>query len=417
MKRSACSLARIAGLVIIGALMSGPALNGVSAELGDPAAGLQVSEWVKGKHVDLAALKGKQIAVVEFWATWCPPCRASIPHITKLQKKYKDVVFVGISSEKSDTVKKFVESMAENMDYAVGVDNEGKTSESYMGAYSVDGIPHAFVVDLKGRVVWHGHPMNDLDKVLDEVLAGKFDVAVSKRRAQAQELIQKFVAAVSKGSDDAEADKLGSEIEAIDKEVGGIMPGRKFETAEVRKAVKFQLAMNAYHKALVEGADEAETRKLADAAKAVVPKDVDFAEVQEQLNAQIVFTKYMDAVSGKGDESKAAELGRKLEQLPAKNAQMLNSIAWILLTEKSIVKRDLPLALKIAKSAHDASGGKDAAIEDTYARALFDNGKVDDAVQVQKKAIALASDKGKELVADLEATLKKYEKKAEENIK
>ena len=82
-----------------------------SADLGDEAKPLQISKWVKGKKVDLAKGKGKKVYVVEFWATWCPPCRTTIPHLTELQKKYKDkgVVFIGVSDEKASVVKKFVE--------------------------------------------------------------------------------------------------------------------------------------------------------------------------------------------------------------------------------------------------------------------------------------------------------------------
>jgi len=408
-------LVYLVGFVMFGAFVCGPAVRGMSAELGEPAAELQISEWVKGTPVDLAALKGKKIAVVEFWATWCPPCRASIPHLTKLQKKFKDVVFIGISGEKPDVVKPFVKKLADDMDYVVAIDKDGKTSDGYMGAYSIEGIPHAFVVDLQGRVVWHGHPMGELEKVIEDVIAGKFDIAISKRRAQAEALIKKFVEAVSKDKDDAEIEKLGKEIEAIDKEVGGLTPGRKFEAAGMRKAVQFQQAMNKYQQAMFSGADESAINKLADAAKAVVPKDVDFAEIQQQLVAQLVVQQYIKSVSKEGDESKAAELGQKIEKLPIKNPQLLNSIAWVLLTDKNIVKRDLPLALKMAKAANDASDGKDAAISDTYARALFDNGKVDDAIKFQKKSIGIATDKNKGMVAELEATLKKYEAKAAEN--
>ena len=146
-------LACLTGFIVLGALMLGPAMSGVSAELGGPAAELQISEWVKGAPVDLAALKGKKIAVVEFWATWCSPCRATIPHLSKLQKKFKDVAFVGVSGETPDVVKPFVKKMAGDMDYVVAIDKDGKTSDGYMGAYSIEGIPHAFVVDQQGRVV------------------------------------------------------------------------------------------------------------------------------------------------------------------------------------------------------------------------------------------------------------------------
>jgi thiol-disulfide isomerase/thioredoxin len=58
--------------------------NKVQVKIGDPAARLKGLQWVKGGPVKLQ--KGN-IYVVEFWATWCPPCRVSIPHLTKLQKK------------------------------------------------------------------------------------------------------------------------------------------------------------------------------------------------------------------------------------------------------------------------------------------------------------------------------------------
>src|SRR5215831_10160841 len=109
-----------------------------AAELGDAAKPLDIKEWVKGAPVDLAAGKGKTIYVVEFWATWCPPCRASIPHLTELQKKFKekDVVFVAVTQEKPDVVKSFVEKMGDKMDYTVAID-AGKTSEDYMDSYGV----------------------------------------------------------------------------------------------------------------------------------------------------------------------------------------------------------------------------------------------------------------------------------------
>ena len=168
-----------------------------AGELGDTAKPLDIKEWVKGSAVTLADGKGKTIYVVEFWATWCPPCRASIPHLTELQKKFKDkgVVFVGVTDEKSDVVKKFVEKMGDKMDYNVAIDG-GKTSEGYMEAFGVGGIPHAFVVDKEGKIAWQGHPMDGLDKALDEIVAGKYDIEAAK----------------SKGKKDSEAEKVQSEI-------------------------------------------------------------------------------------------------------------------------------------------------------------------------------------------------------------
>ena len=72
--------------------------NSVRAQtlgIGSPAPKIEVKEFVKGEPVK--SFEQGKIYVVEFWATWCPPCRTSIPHLTEMQKKYKDVVFIGVS--------------------------------------------------------------------------------------------------------------------------------------------------------------------------------------------------------------------------------------------------------------------------------------------------------------------------------
>lgn len=127
----------------------------------------------KGQPVDLSTARGSSIVVVEFWATWCPPCRASIPHLTELQQKFKErgVIFVGLSNEPLETVKPFVEKMGDKMNYVVAIDDGNKTSAGYMGVFGVGGIPHAFVVDRSGAISWHDHPMADLDQAIEKALA------------------------------------------------------------------------------------------------------------------------------------------------------------------------------------------------------------------------------------------------------
>ncbi len=141
----------------------------VSAEK-EAAPPLQIAQWVKGAPVNLADLKGKKAAVVEFWATWCPPCRVSIPHMTELQKTYRDsVVFVAITDEAPEDVKPFVEKMGSKMDYTVAIDDKVATAKAYMDARGVNTIPYAFVIGKDGAILFHGHP-------LDEA----FDAAVKK---------------------------------------------------------------------------------------------------------------------------------------------------------------------------------------------------------------------------------------------
>ena len=185
--------------------------------LGKPAAPLTGLEWVKGKPVQM---KQGSVYVVEFWATWCGPCLVSIPHLTELQHQFRDkgVTIIGISNETVSTVKPFIEAQAEKMDYTVAVDTGRQVSKGYMTAFNVRGIPHAFVVGKDGNLLWHGHPMDNLDGVLDKVVAPDFDgvafarerAAEGKKQAHLETLYREYFATVR--SDASEAARTGAQI-------------------------------------------------------------------------------------------------------------------------------------------------------------------------------------------------------------
>ncbi len=162
------STALISASSLLSGCFSGGTPEGTQAQAtGDePAAALAVAHWVKGDPVNVSS----GVNVVEFWATWCPPCRTSIPHLTEIQEKYanRDVKIIGVSDEKLGTVEPFVKKMGDKMAYTVAID-AGATSDGYMGKYGINGIPHAFVVK-DGAVVWHGHPMDKLKAAIDNAL-------------------------------------------------------------------------------------------------------------------------------------------------------------------------------------------------------------------------------------------------------
>jgi len=166
----------VALLALALGLIAAPA-QAATLKVGDPAPKLQVGKWVQGEAVkDFSRDKAY---IVEFWATWCGPCRVSIPHLNQLHNKFKDkgLVVIGQDAWEKDTsaVAPFVKKMGTQMTYRVALDNDNKMAETWMEAAGQNGIPTAFVVDKRGIVVWIGHPMKLDEGILEQVLAGKFD--------------------------------------------------------------------------------------------------------------------------------------------------------------------------------------------------------------------------------------------------
>jgi thiol-disulfide isomerase/thioredoxin len=381
-----------------------------AGELGSAAAPLNVSKWVKGKPVDLAAVKGKQVVVVEFWATWCPPCRTSIPHLTEMQKKFKDVIFIGVTDEESDVVEKFVAKMGDKMDYVVAIDEEHQTSTGYMKEFGINGIPHAFIVDKEGRVVWHGHPMAGLDQAVEQVIAGKLDVEKAKKHQVARKKLEAFYLAANSGAAAAKLDQLGKELEALDAELGGIQPGKKFEAAEVLKIVKLESLMRDYQIAFQAGRGGTNLARIEKLLEENAPQGFDVAEFKESLALSKLFSNYYYAATGRRGAEQLVDYARELAAVKTSNANALNEWAWVILTDEGIKTRDLELATTLAKAGVVASAGKEPAVLDTYARALFDSGQVAEAIEQQQKAIAVAKDIV--MKRELEETLKKYQEKS-----
>jgi thiol-disulfide isomerase/thioredoxin len=270
--------------------------------VGDAAPALAVSKWVKGDPVDLAKTKGKQVVLIEFWATWCGPCIQSIPHLTELQHKYKDkLTVIGMSDEGPATVTRFARQWGDRMGYTIACDDKLKTNRAYMMASGQQGIPTAFIVDKEGRVAWIGSPFGALDRVLEEVIAGTYDV-------------EKAVA-------EAKADA---------------------EFARTRQIT------------LLRSLQIADWGAVIDIGKELV--------------------------------SSRKPLSRNLR------IRVLDEVSWVLLTDERADKKYFKEAMDLARTAHDLTSGQDVSVLETYALALHENGKNEEAVAKARRALELAKE-------------------------
>lgn len=99
-----------------------------------------------GEEYTLSKLKGK-VLLVDFWATWCPPCKREIPHLIEIYEKYKDrgLIVLGISTEDKGTLEKFRQE--NNISYPILIG-----TQDVFQKFGVRAIPHTIFFDKKGKI-------------------------------------------------------------------------------------------------------------------------------------------------------------------------------------------------------------------------------------------------------------------------
>lgn len=358
----------LAPMLVVGAFgqTAKPAKPEPSLKVGSAAPGIKVARWLKGTPVNL---NDGGVHVVEFWATWCGPCKVSIPHLTEMSKKYAGKAdFTGVSVYEVrgatddayiDKVQKFVDDMGPKMDYNVAADGHtGVMAQSWMEAAGQGGIPTAFVVGRDGTIQWIGHPMGGLDQVLDKVIAGNFN---AKAEAQKQAALEAQQA--------AEAKKWAEWL------------------APVNKAAATK-----------------------DPSKIVAALDQVFA-AHPEAEARFGMAKF--AYLTQVDEGRAAKYAVNLSNGALKDQpEMLNSLAWEMVKDDTAFKHpDTKTAVIIAEKAVALSKEGDPLILDTLAYAYFKNGQKDKALATESKALALANKPGSDVAdADKQQLQERYDK-------
>lgn len=322
-----------------------PAKPAPALVAGNKAPEFKVETFVKGDAI--TELKAGQVYVVEFWATWCGPCVAMMPHMSELQSEYKDKVnFVGVNVweerekytvETLERVKQFVADQGDKMGYSVAYDGGSMfMADKWMKAAGRNGIPCAFLVDGTGTIAWIGHPIA-LDAVIPMVLDGSWSVTEGPKKIN-----------------------------------------------EARK--EFEAVLGAYNTSFEDG------EKAWDAACKKYPHFVKMSEGERYYT-----------LFATGHEDKAYPIGRAmLEEAKAKkdSSKMMEVIMPLLSPEVNVKNVDRQLALDVADAVFAAGDPTKPNRHVGLAQIFFMLGDFEKAREHKAKAIELAPEENKRSYSD-----------------
>lgn len=172
--------------------------------VGDKAPQIRTHEWLKGD--ELTSYEPGQVYVLDFWATWCAPCIAAMPHLSELQEKHAEnglnIVAISVDSVRNtgqlnddliQRIKNFVVENDQRMQFAVAIDDSGFSDRAVRMAYGMQSIPATFIVDREGRIAYGGNPTPTFDRVLELVMADEYDLdAVVEADKLAKDVVSLF---------------------------------------------------------------------------------------------------------------------------------------------------------------------------------------------------------------------------------
>ncbi|WP_271518666.1 TlpA disulfide reductase family protein [Bradyrhizobium sp. CCBAU 53380] len=165
--------------------------------LESPAPPIKVENWLRGQP--LASFQPGIVYVVEFWATWCPPCVAAIPELVQLQEKYKNsgIEVLGLAAhehaptadEARDKLDAWLTEKVPNLNYRIGLDFTGEMEKLWLDPSLSLGIPTSFVVDRDDHIAFVGLP-TQLDGVLPKILTGSWRTSDEAKAAETERIAE-----------------------------------------------------------------------------------------------------------------------------------------------------------------------------------------------------------------------------------
>ncbi len=326
--------------------------------IGDPAPPVEITHWLKGDAVE--TFEPGRIYVLEFWATWCSPCRVNMPHLSELQEQLEDydVTIIGVSDEKLQTVVRFLTKAdsknvlwSDKIQYTLATDPDKSTYSSYMRPAGRDTIPTAFVIGKDTRIEWIGNPV-EIESVLTRVVR-----------------------------DDWSRDEFKVVYEQ--------------KVAPVRQAFLLRDQIDA-------AAGDGNWQAAIDTANRLIAEQPTYDGVKVSL--------YRKMLRQCTEPALTYDFGRTIVKAKWDDASTLNRIAWSTVDDRDVISRDLDFAMKAARRASELTGGTNSSILDTVARVYFEQGDLESAIRWQEKAVEHAGDSM--MASDLGETLIRYRKAA-----
>ncbi|MEN8817349.1 MAG: redoxin domain-containing protein [Nonlabens sp.] len=178
--------------LVISFLVSLNCFGQLNISVGEEAPEIMITEWVQNEPENPNL--SNQFIVIDFWATWCAPCIASVPHMNDLVDKYQDqATFISLSNEETSKVKRTVERI--EFKSAVASDTSLETSKAY-GKPDSDytELPMIVLIDNKNIIQWIGTPRFLTEEIMDQFINGTLKGENSIEEIQEKEEMEEMQA-------------------------------------------------------------------------------------------------------------------------------------------------------------------------------------------------------------------------------